>query len=180
MRVYFDATTLIALGSVNGLDLLTVVDREIVILDRIRNEVTTEPARTALRQFREETDLGSPMTVDERHVEQAQTTLGEPERNGDVALIARVLAHDGDEIAVVSDDQRVRTMARTLGATVTGTIGIVVRAVSAGRLTAAEAKALVRRLDSHGLYLTGELRDRADELIDDAVADAAIISGHDE
>ena len=170
MRVYFDATTLIALGSVDALDLLNVLDSEIVILDRISSEVTTEPARTALQQFREETDLGSPTAVDETDIEQAQTMLGEQEQNGDVALIARVLAHD-DDIAVVSDDQRVRTMARTLGATVTGTIGIVVRAVSAGRLTAEEAKDLVRRLDSHGLHMTGELREQADELIDDAAAD---------
>ena len=170
MRVYFDATTLIALGSVDALDLLNVLDSEIVILDRISSEVTTEPARTALQRFREETDLGSPTAVDEGTIEQAQTMLGEQEQNGDVALIARVLAHD-DDIAIVSDDQRVRTMARTLGATVTGTVGIVVRAVTAGRLTAEEAKDLVRRLDSHGLHMTGELRERADELIDDAAAD---------
>ena len=171
MRVYFDATTLIALGSVDALDLLNVLDSEIVILDRISSEVTTEPARTALQRFREEADLGSPIAVDEGTIEQAQSMLGEQGQNGDVALIARVLAHDGDDIAVVSDDQRVRTMARTLGATVTGTVGIVVRAVTAGRLTAEEAKDLVRRLDSHGLHMTGELRERADELIDDAAAD---------
>lgn len=170
MRVYFDATTLIALGSVDALDLLNVLDSEIVILDRISSEVTTEPARTALQQFREETDLGSPTAADTDTIEQARTMLGEQEQNGDVALIARVLVHD-DDIAVVSDDQRVRTMARTLGATVTGTVGIVVRAVSAGRLTAEEAKDLVRRLDSHGLHMTGELREQADELIDDAAAD---------
>ncbi|RJX51504.1 hypothetical protein [Halonotius pteroides] len=171
MRVYFDATTLIALGSVDALDLLEVRDSEIVVLDRISSEVTTEPARTALQQFREETDLRSPTAVDETDIEQAQTMLGEQEQNGDVALIARVLAHDGDNITVVSDDQRVRTVARTLGATVTGTVGIVVRAVTAGRLTSEEAKDLVRRLDNHGLHMTGELREQADKLIDDAAAD---------
>ncbi|TQQ81226.1 hypothetical protein EGH24_08840 [Halonotius terrestris] len=171
MTVYLDATTLIALGSVDALDLLTVLDREVVILERISNEVTTEPARTALRRFREEADLRSATAVDENAIEQAQTMLGEPERNGDVELVAGVLAHDDDDIAVVSDDQRVRTMARTLGATVTGTVGIVVRAVASGRLAAEEAKDLIRRLDSHGLHMTGELRERADELIDDAAAD---------
>ena len=66
MRVYFDATTLIALGSVDALALLNVLDSEIVVLDRISNEVTTEPAQTALRQFREETDLGSSTAVGTR------------------------------------------------------------------------------------------------------------------
>ena len=171
MRVYLDATTLIALGSVDALALLNVLDSEIVVLDRISSEVTTEPAQTALRQFREETDLGSSTAVDDSSIEQAQTMLGEQAQNGDVALIARVLAHDGDDIAIVSDDQRVRTIARALGATVTGTVGIVVRAVTAGELTAEKAKDLVRRLDSHGLHMTGELRERADELIDNAAAD---------
>lgn len=168
MNVYLDATTLIALGSAGELDLLTAFDRDLVVLDSINNEVTTEPARTALRQFREAREPTTSKSVDEAIVERARETLGETERNGDVELIARVLAHD--DVVVVSDDQRVRTTARTLGATVTGTIGVVVRAVSAGRLTADEGKALVRRLDSHGLHLTGELREQADELITDAAA----------
>lgn len=166
MSVYLDATTLIALGSVDELDLLTVFDRDLVVLDSVSEEVTSEPARTALRQFREARELGTSKSVDGAVVERARETLGETERNGDVELIARVLAYD--DIGVVSDDQRVRTTARTLGATVTGTIGVVVRAVSAGRITADEGKELVRRLDSHGLHLTGELREQADDLIAEA------------
>lgn len=170
MTVYPDATTLIALGSVDALWLLTTVDRELAIIEPISNEVTTEPAQTALRQFREETTLGSSTTVADSTVEQAKELLGESERNGDVALIARVLA--ADEVAIVSDDKRVRTMARTLGATVTGTVGIVVRGVASDALTAAEANELVRRLDSHGLHMTGELRERAAELIDEAASES--------
>lgn len=166
MSVYLDATTLIALGSVDELDLLTAFDRDLVVLDSVSEEVTSEPARTALRQFQEARELGTSKSVDEAVVERARETLGETERNGDVELIARVLAYD--DIGVVSDDQRVRTTARTLGATVTGTIGVVVRAVSAGRITADEGKELVRRLDSHGLHLTGELREQADDLIAEA------------
>jgi predicted nucleic acid-binding protein len=166
MSVYLDATTLIALGSVDELDLLTAFDRDLVVLDSVSEEVTSEPARTALRQFREARELGTSKSVDGAVVERARETLGETERNGDVELIARVLAYD--DIGVVSDDQRVRTTARTLGATVTGTIGVVVRAVSAGRITADEGKELVRRLDSHGLHLTGELREQADDLIAEA------------
>ena len=166
MSVYLDATTLIALGSVDELDLLTAFDRDLVVLDSVSEEVTSEPARTALRQFREARELGTSKSVDEAVVERARETLGETERNGDVELIARVLAYD--DIGVVSDDQRVRTTARTLGATVTGTIGVVVRAVSAGRITADEGTELVRRLDSHGLHLTGELREQADDLIAEA------------
>ncbi|ESS08406.1 MAG: putative nucleic acid-binding protein, contains PIN domain protein [uncultured archaeon A07HN63] len=169
MTVYLDATTLIALGSVDELDLLTTFDRDLVVLDLVSEEVTTEPARTALRQFRERIDTKTPTSVDEAAIEQAEDMLGETEQNGDVALVARVLAHD--DVVIVSDDQRVRTIAQTLGATVTGTIGVIVRAVSAGRVTADEGTELIRRLDSHGLHLTGELREQADDLIADAATD---------
>ncbi|WP_207891154.1 DUF3368 domain-containing protein [Natrarchaeobius oligotrophus] len=84
-------------------------------------------------------------------------------------LIAAVLAHEDadDSVAIVSDDRRVRTVARGLGATVTGTVGVIVRAVEEG-LSPNEAKAIVRRVDEHGLHMTAELRDKAIELVDDA------------
>ncbi|WP_254524428.1 DUF3368 domain-containing protein [Natrinema caseinilyticum] len=70
---------------------------------------------------------------------------------------------------VVSDDRRVRTVARGLGATVTGTIGVIVRATEEG-LPESDAKAIVRRLDEHGLHMTAELRDTANELVDEAAS----------
>jgi hypothetical protein len=52
----------------------------------------------------------------------------------------------------------VRTTARRLGATVTGTIGVVVRVVEDG-LDQEEAYDLIQRIDSHGLHMTGRLRE---------------------
>ena len=70
-------------------------------------------------------------------------------------------------MGVVSDDRRVRTVARGLGATVTGTIGVLVRAVEEG-LSEADAKTIVRRLDDYGLHMTAELRAGAIDLIESA------------
>lgn len=53
---------------------------------------------------------------------------------------------------------------------VTGTIGVVVRAVHGG-LAPAPATELGRRIDAHGLHLTGDRREGADEPIDKAVDD---------
>jgi hypothetical protein len=69
---------------------------------------------------------------------------------------------------VVSDDRRVRTVARGLGATVTGTVGVLVRGVRERELSAEDGKELVRRVDSRGLHMTGELREKAYELVEDA------------
>ncbi|USZ71505.1 hypothetical protein [Natronosalvus halobius] len=46
-----------------------------------------------------------------------------------------------------------------------GTIGVVVTAVDEG-LTESEAKRIVERVDEHGLHMTAELRDTANERIE--------------
>lgn len=169
-RLVVDATTLIALGVVGELDLLESFDGERVVLPQVRAEVTTEPARTNLDRAIESGVVATD-TADGDQIRRAQAVLGESAVNGDVELIAAVLADTtaDREVGVVSDDRRVRTTARGLGARVTGTVGVVVRAVEEG-LSADEATALVARLDTHGLHMTGELRARAAELIDDAAS----------
>lgn len=174
MHIYVDASTLIALGMVGELDRLTVFDGRLVVPERVRAEVTTQPAAENLRRFIETLEDGGhdvvPDGLDAATRKRARTVLDESEHNGDTEIIAAVLSKTdrNEPIAVVSDDKRVRTVANGLGATVTGTIGAVVRNVDEGELTADEAKALVRRLDDHGLHMTGELRETADDLIDEA------------
>lgn len=168
MKIYVDATTLIALGTVDELDLLANFDGDLALLPAVRAEVTTEPARTNLDRFADRDDVAVAAEPAEAAIADARSILSESTVNGDVQSIAAVL--DGDEVAVVSDDRRVRTTARNLGARVTGTIGVVVRAVEEG-LPAAEGKALVRRIDGHGLHMTGELRDAAYDLVEAAASD---------
>ena len=100
--------------------------------------------------------------------DRAMEILGEPAVNGDVRLIGAVLAETAaaESVAVISDARRVRTVADGLGAQVTGTIGVLVRAVEAG-LPPAEAHDLVDRLDTHGLHMTAQLRSKAIALIDE-------------
>lgn len=169
MRILVDATTVIALGSVGELDRLAVFDGDVEIPPEVRTEVTTEPAATNLESAFESELVDEPPGIADGYLERAMDILDESERNGDVRLVADVLREtEADRsIGVVSDDRRVCTVCRGFGATVTGTIGVVVRAVEDG-LTASAGKALVRRIDDHGLHMTGELRERADELIDEA------------
>ena len=166
MRILVDATTLIALGGVGELHLLDAFDGDISVPPAVRSEVTTEPARTNLDRF---LDDGDDLPIDGSYVDQARRILDETAVTGDVQLIAVVLEHveTNRDVAVVSDDRRVRTTALGLGARVTGTIGVVVRGVEEGR-PAEEGKDLVRRIDGDGLHLTGELRETAYDLIEDA------------
>jgi len=176
VNIYLDATTLIALGEVDELDLLTSFDGDLCIRKPVADEVTIEPSNNNLQRFRDRHRLplvsvgGNVLQESQNAKEEAQRILDEDEVNGDVAIIQSVLLgeYKGLESAVVSDALRLRTVAEGLGAHVTGTIGVVVRAVAEGELTEQEAKELVRRLDSRGLHTTGELREKADELIEKA------------
>jgi len=168
-RIFLDATTLIALGTIGELEQLTSFSGALVVLPTVQREVTTEPAQTNLSRFIAQNAVATADPVVQDRVEQAKEVLGEAERNGDVSLIAAVLAYTAEDrpVGVVSDDKRVRTTVRGLGATVTGTVGVIVRAVEEG-LDREEAHDLIRRIDSHGLHMTGTLREKADELIDEA------------
>lgn len=170
MRVLVDATTLIALGSVGELDLLAELDGSLVVPPAVADEVTTEPAATNLDSFCEEYVVATDSVEPEWAVERAAEMLDEPSGVGDVRLVAGVLADTDrdDPVGVVSDDRRVRTVSHGLGATVTGTVGVLVRGVEERGLSAAEGRELVERVDSHGLHMTGELREKAYKLVEDA------------
>lgn len=175
MEIYVDATTVISLGNVGRLDLLTSFDAAIVIPDAVASEATTEPAHSNLRRFTNDDEAGCSNESDatdaaRESIPRAMDLLNEDEVSGDVVLIGAVirLQQTGDDVAVVSDDRRVRRVAEGLRAEVTGTVGVIVRAVSEGRLDEAAGLALVERLDERGLHMTAELRERAEELVRDA------------
>jgi len=168
-RIFLDTTTLIALGTIGELEHLTSFSGNLVVLPAVQNEVTTEPAQTNLSRFVEQYEVETTDPIVDDHLQQATEILDEEEKIGDVYLIGAVLGYTADDlpVGIVSDDRRVRTTARGLGAVVTGTVGVVVRAVEDG-LDREEAYTLVDRMDSHGLHMTGSLREKAYSLIDEA------------
>lgn len=195
MRIYVDATTCISLGTVGELDLLRTFSGTPAFLPTVVAEVTTEPAQTNLDRLLDADWTTGPEAFPYRRLgdesprsylvrddafeqfERAVGVLGEEQRwtetgdaSGDVEIVTEVLrARDGDRpVGVVSDDRRVRRVTEGFGATVTGTIGVVVESVADGMLDAAAGKSLIDRLDGTGLHTTGQLRDRAFELIDAA------------
>ncbi|MFB6083190.1 MAG: hypothetical protein ABEJ94_02970 [Halorientalis sp.] len=170
-RIYVDATVLVALGAVGELDLLDAFDGTIICPDAVRDEVTTEPARTNLDRFVAD---GAVVTesVETDWTDDAMRVLDADAPASDVRVIEGILdatddggePEDGDAepVGLVSDDRRLRTVAEGFGATVTGTFGVVVRAAVADKyFSQSQAKRVVRRIDSHGLHLTGELREQA-------------------
>ncbi|MFB6267136.1 MAG: hypothetical protein ABEI31_05715 [Halodesulfurarchaeum sp.] len=172
-RVFLDATTLISLGSIGEPGLLTNFSGDLVVLPAVQSEVDTEPARTNLQSFLESHDIDHEVHGYDEQLPRAMSLLEESERNGDVEIIAAVLAlrEDDRPAGVVSDDRRIRTTADAFGATVTGTIGVLVRSVGEG-LPESAGLDILERIDSRGLHMTGELREKAESLIHEAAEDA--------
>lgn len=162
--ILVDATPLYDLGQIGELELLDAFEGDVVIPEAVRAEVTVEPAVTNLERFVEENDIGGGDEALDAFVDDARALLDTSETTSDVVLVAALLAarDDGTEAALVSDDKRLRAIAEGLGATVTGTFGVVVRAATDDLyFSTNQAKRVIRRTDHHGLQMTGTLRERA-------------------
>lgn len=163
-RVYVGPTTLYDLGQVGELDLLTAVDGELAVPTPVVDEITVEPAATALDRFLETESVTT--AIDETEVATAKDVLEVDAATPSVAIVAGILAHADPEdryaVGVVTEDRRLRSIAEGFGASTTSSFGVVVRAaLSDDSLKPGHVKRIVRRMDSYGLNMTGELRERA-------------------
>ena len=164
-RIYVGPTAVYSLGQIGELSLLSSFDGTVVVPEPVVAESTTEPTATNLEELLDGDDVetASEAAAD---MERTQRLLGEKDVGAAASVIAGVLAHrdpdDRSAVAVVSEDRTVRRMARGLGAEVTSSFGVVVRATLEDKyLSPTQAKRIVRRIDQHGMHLTGELRERA-------------------
>jgi len=161
--ILVDATPLYDLGQVGGLDLLNAFEGAVVIPDAVSAEVTVEPAATNVERFVEEQEVETEVDADD-YLDDAQALLDAAAVTSDVVLVAAILAarDRGEDVALVSDDARLRAVAEGLGATVTGTFGVIARAAMEDKyFPTTQAKRVVRRTDHHGTQMTGTLRERA-------------------
>jgi predicted nucleic acid-binding protein len=162
-RILLDATVLYELGMVGELELLSVFEGDLVAPEAVVAEVDVEPAATNIDRFLDEHGVGTDARADGFEGD-ALALLGDEESTGDAMLVAALLAarEAGEPAALISDDRRLRAIADGLGATVTGTFGVVVRASTEDKyFPTSQAKRVLRRTDAHGVQMTGQLRERA-------------------
>lgn len=161
-RIYVGPTAVYDLGQVGELSLLDAFEGTVVIPEPVGEEVTTEPASTNLAEFVETNSVET--ATPSEGLETARNLLGVEGTTAQVAVLAGVLAdrdpEDRTAAAVVSEDQRLRRLAEGLSASVTSSFGVVVRAAVEDKyLKRSQAKRIVRRMDQHGLHMTGEVRE---------------------
>ena len=161
--VHVGPTVLYTLGQIGELDLLEYFDGALVVPEEVQAEITTQPAAVNLDSF---LDSASVITSVRPAVRERAAAALEIDPEGYQAALLGGFFDDSLEedepILVVSDDRRLRALADGMGADVTGSFGVVVRAATQDKyLSAAAAKRIVSRMDKHGLQLTGELRAQA-------------------
>jgi len=162
-----DASVWITLTVVGALEHLYALDGDIVVPAAVSDEVSGEPARSALSNAR--TNETVHVVPIDQGVEDAAIQLGaEPgsDPGGDSELLA--LAMERDDSIVISDDKPLRKTCKTLSIPVSGSIGVLLRAVERGDLDTEVAKDKLYAMDEVGARMSASLIKRAESLIEEA------------
>lgn len=186
--VLVDASVFITLVEIGAVELLYRLRGRVIVPDAVRREISDEPAATALTEAIDRDRIGTVVvsSCDREHegesvVREAVQHLGMDEsdaiearesqpvsriRSGDVALLAA--ARIADEAVVVTDDKPLRGTCKALSIPVSGSIGVLIRAVERGDLEPEAAKETLYAMDEVGARLSASLVSRAERLIDRA------------
>lgn len=164
-----DASVFITLSEVRAVETLWNATGEVVVPAAVVSEVTDEPATSTLEGGRERESIRvarADSGIPDARAHLGLDSVGE-RVSGDVALLA--LALNRTNAVVVPDDKPLRQTCKALSIPVSGSIGVIVRAVERGDLGPDEAKDTLYAMDEVGARLSASLVRRAEQLIDEAV-----------
>ena len=147
-KVVSNTTPLIALADIGHLDLLQKLYGEILIPEAVLNEIKTEPAKTVVYNS-SWIKVKKIKKNDEKSLFRAKLQAGEVE--------VMILADEMNADLLLMDDNAAKKTAKFLGMTVTGTLGILIRAKREGYIPA--VRPLLDALMTDGLYISDAVRD---------------------
>lgn len=180
--VLVDASVIITLARVDALAALYRIPDDVAVPDTVRNEVTVDPAVTTLSNAIKAGAIehvhlhyelfDAPMAASHLGKDLEQDDLmgyGHLEIEGDIALLAIAMEWDG--CVVVTDDKPLRKSCKALSIPVSGSIGVLIRAVERGDLQAEVAMDKLYAMDEVGARLSASLIKRAEKMIEEASDD---------
>ena len=138
--VIADASSLIALVAINELDLLHKMYQKVVITDVVKNEIHAD--------LPEWIELNSNYDYKQFQILQLELDPGE------ASAIALALEYPGSKLII--DEFKGRSVAKRLGLTVTGTLGVVIKAKEQGLIKS--GKEILIKLEQHGFWLSEKLK----------------------
>lgn len=167
-----DASVFITLADVGSVVLPRRLDGTVSMPQAVVEEITSAPAESELeRAVGEWIEPVSALSGDrgsdpERAAERLGASSDPDDWSGDVALLAAAM--EREDPVVITDDKPLRRTCKALSIPVSGSIGVVVRAVERGDLDPEVAKETLYAMDEVGARLSASLVRRAERMIDDA------------
>ena len=156
-KVVVNTTPLIALAEIGELHLLKDLYGEIYIPDAVFEEIKSEPAYTEVRVAAE--------WIKQVSVNPAGNTdmLSSRLHSGEVEVIQ--YARESGADLVILDDQLARRTAKYLGLTITGTLGVIIKAKEKGYVQSVNP--IMDKLIQNGLYISPKVQEDVLKLSDE-------------
>ena len=141
-KVVVNTTPLIALANIGQLELLREPYGEVFIPDAVMEEIRSEPARSLVKDANwiKQCTIVHP---EQKMLYKARLHAGEVE--------VMILAQEESADLVIMDDNTAKATAKFFGFSVTGTLGILVKAKQRGMIN--EVSSLLCRLVGDGFYV---------------------------
>jgi len=155
-KVIVNSTPLIALCKVNQLELLHRIYGEITIPQAVFNEVTQKNDLV-----KKEVASASWVHVEAVRDTKARRMYRAKLHEGEVEVMILAQEHEGEHLVII-DDNAARKTAQFLGLTLTGTIGVLIKAKELGYIDA--VMPFVNRMEESEIYFSESLKARVKRL----------------
>lgn len=149
-KVIVNSTPLIALCHVNQLDILQRLYGEIIIPQAVYKEISAKPDSICKKQVEASLDW---IHVESIENELAKTMYKTQLHEGEVEVM--ILAKETDADIVIIDDANAKKHAKYLGLSVTGTLGVLIKAKNQGLIF--ELKPILEKMVENNIYLSDKL-----------------------
>ena len=148
-KVIVNPTPLIVLSGIGRLDLLKKLYREVTIPEAVYREVTAKKDSACMQVIGENAWIRIEKIRDLSEKKMYKTKL----HDGEVEVM--ILAQEKQADLVVIDDNAAKKTAEYLGLTVTGTIGVLIKAKKLGHLDA--IRPVLDEIKENGFYIGAAL-----------------------
>ncbi|MDO4338881.1 MAG: DUF3368 domain-containing protein [Eubacteriales bacterium] len=148
-RVIVNSTPLIVLCKIGRLDILKNLYGEIIIPQAVFSEVTAKKD-SVCRQIREKEWIHVEQITDQSDKKMYRAKL----HDGEVEVMILAQGMPKADLVVI-DDNAAKKTAKYLGLTVTGTIGVLLRAKEAGIIE--NVSPVIKEMKQRGFYISAEL-----------------------
>ncbi len=148
-KVIINSTPLIVLGGIGRLDLLKKLYGEVIVPEAVYREVTAKKDSACMRVIEE----SGWICIDKVHNLSEKKMYKTKLHDGEVEVM--ILAQEKQADLVVIDDNAAKKTAEYLGLTVTGTMGVLIKAKKLGYLNA--VRPILNEIKENGFYISTAL-----------------------